>query len=63
MRKLYQYLLEVIAEGKKVTWPQRSELIESTWIVMLFSVLCGLFITGVDMAVGLIVEQILGTGA
>ncbi len=63
MRKLYQYLLEVIAEGKKVTWPQRSELIESTWIVMLFSVLCGLFITGVDMAVGLIIEQLLGTGA
>ncbi|HQF55609.1 MAG TPA: preprotein translocase subunit SecE [Fibrobacteria bacterium] len=62
MRKLYQYFLEVIAEGKKVTWPQRSELIESTWIVMLFSLLCGLFITGVDMAVGVIIEQILGKG-
>ena len=62
MRKLYQYFLEVIAEGKKVTSPQRSELIESTWIVMLFSLLCGLFITGVDMAVGVIIEQILGKG-
>lgn len=62
MRKLYQYFLEVITEGKKVTWPQRSELIESTWIVMLFSLLCGLFITGVDMAVGVIIEQLLGTG-
>lgn len=63
MRKLYQYFLEVIAEGKKVTWPPRSELVASTWIVMIFSVLCGLFITGVDMAVGLIIEQLLGTGA
>ena len=63
MRKLYQYFLEVIAEGKKVTWPQRSELIESTWIVMLFSLLCGLFITGVDMGVGVLIEQLLGMGA
>ncbi len=63
MRKLTKYFSEVIAEGKKVTWPQRSELIESTWIVMLFSLLCGLFITGVDMGVGVFIEQLLGIGA
>ncbi len=63
MRKLYQYFLEVIAEGKKVTWPPRPELIQSTWIVMLFSVLCGLFITGIDLVMGFVVEQLLSSGA
>lgn len=63
MRKLYQYFLEVVAEGKKVTWPPRPELFQSTWVVMIFSLLCGLFITLVDLGVGLVVEQLFGTGA
>ncbi len=63
MRKLYQYFLEVVAEGKKVTWPPRPELFQSTWVVMIFSLLCGLFITLVDLGVGLVVEQLFGAGA
>lgn len=63
MRKLYQYFLEVVAEGKKVTWPPRPELFQSTWVVMLFSLLCGLFVTLVDLGVGLVVEQLFGAGA
>jgi preprotein translocase subunit SecE len=63
VRKLYQYFLEVVAEGKKVTWPPRPELFQSTWVVMIFSLLCGLFITLVDLGVGLVVEQLFGAGA
>lgn len=63
MRKLYQYFLEVVAEGKKVTWPPRPELFQSTWVVMIFSLLCGLFVTLVDLGVGLVVEQLFGAGA
>lgn len=63
MRKLYQYFLEVVAEGKKVTWPPRPELFQSTWVVMVFSLLCGLFVTLVDLGVGLVVEQLFGAGA
>jgi preprotein translocase subunit SecE len=63
VRKLYQYFLEVIAEGKKVTWPPRAELIQSTWVVMLFSLMCGLFITGIDLVMGFVVEQLLSSGA
>mgnify|MGYP001457290130 FL=1 len=62
MRKLYQYFLEVVAEGKKVTWPPRPELFQSTWVVMIFSLLCGLFVTLVDLGVGLVVEQLFGGG-
>lgn len=63
MRKLYQYFLEVVAEGKKVTWPPRPELFQSAIVVMIFSLMCGLFITVVDLGVGFVVEQIFGTGA
>lgn len=62
MRKLYQYFLEVVAEGKKVTWPPRPELFQSTWVVMIFSLLCGLFVTLVDLGVGVVVEQLFGGG-
>jgi preprotein translocase SecE subunit len=47
-------------EVKKVTWPTKNELIESTWIVMGFSLVCGLFIYGVDLGVGFLVELLLG---
>ncbi len=63
MRKLYQYFLEVVAEGKKVTWPPRPELFQSTWVVMIFSLLCGLFVTLVDLGVGFLVEQFFRSGA
>jgi len=62
VRKLYQYFLEVVAEGKKVTWPPRPELFQSTWVVMIFSLLCGLFVTLVDLGVGVVVEQLFGGG-
>ena len=62
MRKLYQYFLEVVAEGKKVTWPPRQELFQSAWVVMIFSLLCGLFVTLVDLGVGFLVEQLFGGG-
>ncbi|MBK8800734.1 MAG: preprotein translocase subunit SecE [Fibrobacteres bacterium] len=63
MRKLYQYFLEVVAEGKKVTWPPRKELVDSTWIVMGFSVMCGVLITGVDFLVSFLVDYLLKGGA
>jgi preprotein translocase subunit SecE len=63
VRKLYQYFLEVVTEGKKVTWPTRPELIQSTWKVMIFSLIFGLFYTLVDLGVGVLVEQLFGTGA
>ena len=49
-------------EVKKVTWPAKNELVESTWIVMGFSLFCGLFIYAVDLAMGLLVDVILGGG-
>lgn len=42
------FLQEVILELKQVTWPTRKQTINSTSIVVLFSVFVGLCIGGLD---------------
>lgn len=43
-----QYLREVKAELKKVQWPTKDSLIESTILVVLVSVAVGAFLGGLD---------------
>ena len=44
-----QFLKEVVAELKKVTWPTRAETIKLTAVVIAISVIVGLFIGGLDI--------------
>ena len=43
-----KFFREVIAELKKVTWPTRNETVKLTAVVIVISVLVGLFIGGLD---------------
>ncbi len=43
-----QFVKEVQAELKKVTWPTRAETIKLTGVVVIISVLVALFIGGLD---------------
>jgi len=43
-----QFLNEVIAELKKVTWPSRRETMKLTVVVIAISVIVGAFIGGLD---------------
>jgi preprotein translocase subunit SecE len=43
-----QFLKEVIAELKRVTWPTRAETIKLTAVVIALSVIVGAFIGGLD---------------
>jgi len=43
-----QYIREVITELKKVTWPTRAETIKLTVVVLVISILVGVFIGGLD---------------
>lgn len=49
MRKLIQFLKEARLELKKVSWPSRKELIGSTTLVIVVSVLAGLFLGILDI--------------
>jgi len=43
-----QFLNEVVAELKRVTWPTRDETLKLTVVVIAISVLVGAFIGGLD---------------
>ncbi len=62
MRKVQQYVSESIQELKQVTWPTWAELKGSTLVVMLFSVIMGFYIAGLDFALSWIVNFIMGRG-
>ena len=60
MRKIQNYIRDVIAELKKVTWPTRDELKGSTITVIIFSTISTAYVFGVDFILGKLVELVLG---
>ena len=59
LRRVQEFVREVVAEFRKVTWPSRQELINSTVVVITVTVVVALFLGGVDIALARIVERIL----
>jgi preprotein translocase subunit SecE len=49
MRKLIQFLKEVRLELKKVSWPSRKELVGSTTLVIVVSIIAGMSLGIFDM--------------
>lgn len=46
---MVQYLKEVRVELAKVTWPDRASVIKLTSIILLASLLTGLYVGGLDL--------------
>ena len=59
LRRTQEFVREVVAEFRKVTWPNRQELINSTVVVITVTVVVALFLGGVDIVLARIVERIL----
>jgi preprotein translocase subunit SecE len=59
MKKIQNYIRDVIAELKKVTWPTREELKGSTITVILFSIMASVYVFGVDFILGKLVQLVL----
>ncbi len=57
--RLREFVQEVLAEFRKVTWPSRQELINSTTIVIVVTVVLAFFLGGVDIGLARLVERIL----
>jgi preprotein translocase subunit SecE len=58
------FLSEVVEQVKKVTWPDRAQLQNSTGIIVLFMLALGLLIFAIDFGVRNIldaVQNLLGT--
>jgi preprotein translocase subunit SecE len=55
-----QYVAEVRAEVKKVTWPGWDELKKSTGVIVIFLMLMGLLIGVMDWAFSMLLVNLLG---
>ena len=59
LRKLQEFVREVLAEFRKVTWPSRTDLVNSTVVVIVVTVVLAFFLGGVDIVLARVVERIL----
>ncbi len=59
MERLSTFIHDVRVESKKVTWPSREELQESTMVVLVTVLLISMFIFAVDLGVNQIVTRLL----
>ena len=57
--RIREFVQEVLAEFRKVTWPSRSELVNSTTVVIAVTVVLAFFLGGVDIVLARVVERIL----
>jgi preprotein translocase subunit SecE len=57
--KVREFVREVLVEFRKVTWPSRPELVNSTTVVVTVTVVIAFFLGGVDIGLARIVERIL----
>jgi preprotein translocase subunit SecE len=60
MKRFQNYIRDVIAELKKVTWPTRDELRGSTITVIVFSIISTVYVFFVDFLLGKLVQLVLG---
>jgi preprotein translocase subunit SecE len=57
--KIIRYSKETVVEMKKVTWPNKQELIGSTIVTVFVTVVLSVFIFGVDQGLSNIIGIIL----
>ena len=62
MEKIKKFLKEVLAELRKVTWPTKEELIGSTIVTIVVSLIVAIFVGIVDRILSLAVRVIFGGG-
>ncbi len=60
MNKIIQFIREAKVELKKVNWPTRKELIDSTKVVLISSILLIIFIGAIDYLLSKLINILLG---
>jgi preprotein translocase subunit SecE len=60
MEKIVKFLKEVRAEGSKVTWPSKEELVGSTIVTVVTTIIVSMFIFVVDRALLKIFDMVFG---
>ena len=58
-RRVREFVQEVLLEFRRVTWPSRAELVNSTVVVLALTVVIAFFLGGVDIGLSKIMQRIL----
>ena len=58
--KTSEFLGNVKAELKKVTWPSKKDTYASTTVVIVLVLLCAVFLGGVDIILSRLIRLVLG---
>jgi preprotein translocase subunit SecE len=58
--KVKQYWRETLTELSKVTWPSKDEMVGSTVVTIIVSLILGFFIFAVDMGLSQLMRIVLG---
>lgn len=58
--KMNDFLGNVKAELRKVTWPSKKDTYASTTVVIVLVLLCAVFLGGVDIVLSRLIRMILG---
>ncbi|MFQ5829681.1 MAG: preprotein translocase subunit SecE [Candidatus Methylomirabilia bacterium] len=59
LRRVQQFLREVMVEFRKVTWPSRPAVVNSTAVVLVVVLVIGLFLYMVDIGLSRVAEGVL----
>ena len=59
LRRVREFFNEVMAEFRKVNWPGRFQVVNSTAVVLVVVVVIGMFLFLVDISLSRVVEVIL----
>ena len=58
MTKIARYFKECVLEMKKVSWPAKAEVINSTWVVIISTIVFAVVLGLVDTVLGLCLDLI-----
>ncbi len=58
--KIREFVLEVWTELKKSAWPTRSELVDSTLVVLVTVIILGIFVSAADVVFAYVVRWLTG---
>ena len=61
-KQFFGFTKDSVAEAKRVVWPTRKETLQTTGIVILFSIVMALFLWAVDASLMMIVNKLMGRG-
>ncbi len=60
--RVQQFFREVLGEFRRVNWPSRSEVANSTVVVLAVVIVLAVFLAAVDVGLSFIVERVLRWG-